>query len=398
MSFVAVAIGVGAVGSVVGGAIASSGASKAASTQAKGAEYAAQLQKQAADAALAEQQRQFDIGQSNLQPWLTQGRTGLANLSYLLGLMPTTGVTTGTPIGKTVADTATPVGTAPAGGSTAATLASLGADNSLGGGRGTQGMPRVTDAALPGVNATGTVPGATPATATTAPETTATGAAGVPAPVDLSTLVNPSLGAAGSLMAPWTEKFTAPTNVTEQNDPGYQFRLQQGLKALQNSAAASGTLLSGGTGKALQRYGQDYASNEYGNVYNRALGQYQQNYNIFKQNQADQFNRLAAMSGVGQTAANTLGNLGQSSAANISNILMTSGAQQAQQANNAAAARASGYAAGGNIWGNAIGGSTNSLMNMYLMNKLLSPGGATAYNNPEATIPTFDPSMSLGVG
>src|SRR5712692_2716617 len=65
----------------------------------------------------------------------------------------------------------------------------------------------------------------------------------------------------------WKQQFQAPTNVTEQNDPGFQFRLQQGEQALERSAAARGNLLSGGTAKALTQYGQDYASNEYGNVY-----------------------------------------------------------------------------------------------------------------------------------
>lgn len=46
-------------------------------------------------------------------------------------------------------------------------------------------------------------------------------------------------------------KFTAPTGVDESNDPGYKFRLDEGQKALENSAAARGNLLSGNTAKAL---------------------------------------------------------------------------------------------------------------------------------------------------
>jgi hypothetical protein len=52
-------------------------------------------------------------------------------------------------------------------------------------------------------------------------------------------------------------------------DPGYGFRLSEGLKALERSAAARGGLMSGGAGKALQRYGQDLASQEYGNAFQR---------------------------------------------------------------------------------------------------------------------------------
>jgi len=57
-----------------------------------------------------------------------------------------------------------------------------------------------------------------------------------------------------------------------QGDPGYQFRLGEGMKALQNSAAAKGNLNSGATLKALTRYGQDFASNEYNTAYNREYG------------------------------------------------------------------------------------------------------------------------------
>ena len=65
--------------------------------------------------------------------------------------------------------------------------------------------------------------------------------------------------------------FVAPTGVDMTNDPGYQFRLDQGNKAYQQSAAAKGTLLTGGTLKGANDYAQNAASNEYGNVFNRAL-------------------------------------------------------------------------------------------------------------------------------
>ena len=52
-------------------------------------------------------------------------------------------------------------------------------------------------------------------------------------------------------------------------DPGYGFRIGEGQRALERGAAAAGGLLSGGYGRRLTRYAQDYASNEYTNVYNR---------------------------------------------------------------------------------------------------------------------------------
>ena len=53
------------------------------------------------------------------------------------------------------------------------------------------------------------------------------------------------------------------------DDPSYQFRVNQGNNAIQGGAAAQGGLLSGATLKALQNYGQESASQEYQNAYNR---------------------------------------------------------------------------------------------------------------------------------
>jgi hypothetical protein len=165
----------------------------------------------------------------------------------------------------------------------------------------------------------------------------------------------------------WNEQFQAPTNVTEQNDPGYQFRLNEGMKALQNSAAARGNLLSGGTAKAITQYGQDYASNEYSNVYNRAYNEYATRYNQFEQNQANQFNRLSTLAGGGQVAANTLGQLGQSAAGNVANINLGLGQQLGQDAMNAGTARASGYAG----ITNAITGGLGNLSQYLLLKNLM---------------------------
>ena len=56
-----------------------------------------------------------------------------------------------------------------------------------------------------------------------------------------------------------------------QADPGYNFRMAEGMKALERSAAARGLLQSGGTLKGIQQYGQNIASDEYQNAFNRYL-------------------------------------------------------------------------------------------------------------------------------
>lgn len=245
----AIIAGVGAAGSIGGAAIASHGAGKAADAQVDAANYAAQLQKEAQDKALAEQQREFDIGQQNLAPWLETGKTALNQLSDF---------------------TKTP--------------------------------------------------------------------------------------------------FTAP-DINESNDPGLEFRRSEGQKALQRSQAAGGNALTGGAAKELQRYSQDYASNEYNALYNRALSTYQTNYNS-----------LAGLAGTGQQAANTLTANGQNNANAIANILQTGANAQGQSAQDAAAARGSGYAAGANAWGGALNGATSNLTNALLLSKLLGKAGGSGFD------------------
>lgn len=95
----------------------------------------------------------------------------------------------------------------------------------------------------------------------------------------------------GDFMAGW-----------QQQDPGYQFRMNEGMKAINSAAAARGMAGGGATMKALARYGQDYASNEYDKVYNR------------------NFNRLSTLAGYGTNASNSnvnsAGNYGAQVSAN----------------------------------------------------------------------------------
>lgn len=187
----------------------------------------------------------------------------------------------------------------------------------------------------------------------------------------------PSGGTFGSLAQGWNKTFNSPTGVTEQNDPGYQFRLQQGQQALQNSAAARGGLLSGGTAKALTDYNQNAASGEYGNVYNRALQNYNTNYNTFTNDQTNLFNRLMALQSGGQVSANNLSASGITAAGNAANIGLTSAGQIGQQYNNAGAANASGYINQANAINGAIGGAGNSLSTLAML-RMLQNGGAGA--------------------
>lgn len=72
-------------------------------------------------------------------------------------------------------------------------------------------------------------------------------------------------------------QFQAPDPSAINTDPSYQFRLNQGLQALQNSRSAQGTLRGGATLKALTEFGQNAASQEYQNIYNRSRDVYDAN-------------------------------------------------------------------------------------------------------------------------
>lgn len=71
--------------------------------------------------------------------------------------------------------------------------------------------------------------------------------------------------------------FVAPTAESALNDPGYQFRVGQGRDILEHGAAARGILNTGMTLKDIVDYGQNAASQEYQNVYNREAGTYSMN-------------------------------------------------------------------------------------------------------------------------
>lgn len=132
-----------------------------------------------------------------------------------------------------------------------------------------------------------------------------------------------------------------------QADPGYQFRFDEGQKAIENGAASRGMLLSGGAQKALAKYGQDFASNEYTNAYNR-----------YNNDQTTQYNRLAGLAGVGQQANNQLTNASQNYANAGSNTLQQQGMATANGITGAANARAAGQQASANAKGNFVNSLT----------------------------------------
>jgi hypothetical protein len=166
----------------------------------------------------------------------------------------------------------------------------------------------------------------------------------------------------GSLARPFgTEQFQA--------DPGYAFRQAEGMKALERSAAARGGLLSGGTLKGIQRFGQDLASQEYGNAFNR-----------YQIERSARLNPLQSLMGSGQSAANTMtssiGQSGQNQQANIMNV---------------GQARASGYVGQANALGGALGSIGQAAASYPLLQAQTGYYNAMAKRPPQNVYSDFGP-------
>lgn len=99
-----------------------------------------------------------------------------------------------------------------------------------------------------------------------------------------------------------------------KEDPGYQFRLSEGQKAIDRSGAARGGSNSGAALKSLARFGQGLASEEYQNAYNR-----------FNGDRDRRFNRLSSLAGIGQTANSQVGAAGQGYGSRVSETMLGMG-------------------------------------------------------------------------
>ena len=123
-------------------------------------------------------------------------------------------------------------------------------------------------------------------------------------------------------------------------DPGYAFRQAEGMRALERSASARGGLLSGNILRGVQRFGQDLASQEYGNAFNR-----------FQIERAARLNPLQSLMGSGQSAANVMTGAAGQAGMNIGQMQLGAGQ-----------ARASGYVGSANALAGALQGIGSAAM------------------------------------
>lgn len=291
------AIGLGALSagtSIAGGLIGRSSANR----QAEAAE-------RASAEAVAEQRRQFDISRQDLMPWIQTGGQAVRMLGHLLGLP-----------GGSLASGTTPSG----------------------GGR------------VPGFDPSSFDPDRFSRDPRGGPLRFASDGTGL-TPRTIGLPATEVAGPAGNGFDPATfgsldRDFTL---ADFEADPGYAFRLAEGQKAIERSAAARGGLFSGRQLKDIERFGQDFASNEFGRAFNR-----------FESNRANRFNRFASLAGLGQTTATQLAGIGGDTSRSIGDIIIGG-------ATSAAASRAS----GANALAQGISGGIGSGLNFYLLSQIL---------------------------
>ncbi len=177
-------------------------------------------------------------------------------------------------------------------------------------------------------------------------------------------------------------------------DPSLDFRLREGQKAIERSAAAKGNVLSGGTAKALTQYSQDLASTEYQNMFNRALTEYQTK----QQAQQQLYAQLFGVTGLGANAAQSSADFGQRYGQQAGAMDMATQEMINNLLMGGAGAQSSGQVAQGNAWANALNGVSNAVGGMVAKKNLSDLLGQQAGGgvNVAAFAPTVAPSVPSG--
>jgi hypothetical protein len=132
-------------------------------------------------------------------------------------------------------------------------------------------------------------------------------------------------------------------------DPGYQFRLDQGQQALERAEAAGGSVGSGGALKEGIQYGQGFASNEYQNAYSRFMGTRQANYS-----------NLANLANLGESANSQLIGAGSTYGGDVSGLTTGTARANADALSGIGNAQAAGTIGGANAWSSALSGLASS--------------------------------------
>lgn len=375
MAFITAAI-IGAGASLAGGLLSSRGASRAAQTQANAATEAARIQAAQADKTLALQERIYNEQIARNQPYVGAGALAQNRLLSMLGLQADPRYA-GSRAVNSPGVGEDQIGAGYFGATPAAAVLIAEIDRLYGQQQAQQQQWQANQAQAGQV---GTIPGEDPYYGMYAN--------GYQAAPDLMV---------GNYQDPGDftmEKF--------QQDPGYAFRLSEGLKALDRTAAARGGLISGSAMKGAMRYGQDMASQEYQNAFNRynqnrdfnstlfnqnrayQTNQYNQNRNyntdLYKMNRSDALGSLGSLMSSGQNAANQMGAAGQNYASGAGSTFQQAGNAGAAGVNAAGQANAAGQMGSANSIGNALNSAASSYTQANLLNALRGSTPAVSNN------------------
>lgn len=372
------------VGSVAGAVISSQASKSAANTQAQSAANASQAELQAANNAIAAQQQAGEAAQANQQPWINAGSAALSQLGNLLGI----------PI--------------QASGQYTAQATSQGGGGGIGGSAGGPGLVQMSNgvptmnqqlyqsnpaykAAWDQVAAANQARFGTGYTTASDPNQLSQELQQYLGPQGLAS-INQTTGTAGTFQPGTvyggaTGGFSGATGQFDPNSfggqakqnlsnlmgfngadptaalratPGYQFALSQGLQGVENSAAARGMQLSGATLKDLNNYAQGTADQ----TYQQQLQNAQSIYNTDVGN-------LMQVAGLGSSNAGTASGNTVATGANIGSTLTNAGSQIGSNIIGAGNAQAAGQVGAAN----ALGGSVNSLGQIYQLGQLFGNGG-----------------------
>jgi len=154
--------------------------------------------------------------------------------------------------------------------------------------------------------------------------------------------------------------------------PSMAFRMRTGTQATERLANIGGGAISGNTMRALTDYGQNLASTEYGNAFNR-----------YQTERGNIYNTLANIAGMGQGAVNTGVTAGQNFAGSQTGLITGQ-----------AAAGAAGTVGSANAYSGALG----NIGNAYMLSQFMKPpGGNPAVPNPQQNAMSQNPYQQFAM-
>lgn len=183
--------------------------------------------------------------------------------------------------------------------------------------------------------------------------------------------------------------FVAPTGLSEQNDPGFKERMAVGEQGVQRGLAAQGIAHTGGALKDLMQYDQTFASNEFGNVWNRELQNYgtkygkaTDTYNRAKGEYDTKFGNLFSLSQLDSQNQNQLNNLNLGYAGLFGNISGNGANAYGNYLGQGANARAAGTVGQSNAWNSLFSSIPRSALDAYYASQYgRAPSGAGGSGN-----------------